>query len=97
MIDFDRQQLINICQTHNIRKLYLFGSASRAEQRSDSDIDLLAEFGPTDNPLRQFFGAQRAFEEMFQRKVDLVETVGIEEKPHFKEQVDQDKVILYVS
>ncbi|MCB0034022.1 MAG: nucleotidyltransferase domain-containing protein [Anaerolineales bacterium] len=97
MIDFDRQQLIKICQTHNIRKLYLFGSISRAEQRPDSDIDLLAEFGPTDDPLNQFFGAQQAFEKMFQRKVDLLETSGIEKKPRFKARVDQDKVMLYAS
>ena len=35
-----------LCQRHHIRRLALFGSQARGEQRPDSDVDLLVEFAP---------------------------------------------------
>jgi hypothetical protein len=43
-LDIDRRALSMFCQKHGIRRLALFGSASRGELQPASDIDLLVEF-----------------------------------------------------
>lgn len=49
-LDVDRQALARFCGRHGIRMLALFGSASREQERPDSDIDLLVEFLPSRTP-----------------------------------------------
>lgn len=44
MVQFDRQQLAEICQRNDVMRLRIFGSASRGEEGPDSDIDLLVDF-----------------------------------------------------
>jgi predicted nucleotidyltransferase len=43
-LDIDRTTLTTFCRKHGIRRLALFGSASRGELKPESDIDLLVEF-----------------------------------------------------
>ena len=45
----DAHDLAQICQMYGIQSLYLFGSYSRGEARPDSDIDLVAKFGPAES------------------------------------------------
>lgn len=47
---FDRDQLASVCRRHHIRRLSLFGSVLRHEDRAESDVDLLAEFEPHATP-----------------------------------------------
>lgn len=43
-LDIDPERLARFCRSHGIRRLSLFGSRSRDEGHSDSDVDLLVEF-----------------------------------------------------
>ena len=45
-LDIDGKTLAAFCRSHGIRRLALFGSLTRGEQTSDSDVDLLVEFEP---------------------------------------------------
>jgi len=45
-VELPRDKIADFCKRNHIRKLYLFGSALRAELRRDSDIDMLVEFRP---------------------------------------------------
>jgi uncharacterized protein len=49
-LDVDRESLAALCRRQGIRRLALFGSASRGEEGSDSDIDFLVEFEPGQTP-----------------------------------------------
>lgn len=49
-LEVDRGALATFCRKRGIRMLALFGSASRGEERPDSDIDLLVEFLPRRTP-----------------------------------------------
>lgn len=40
----EHESLAQLCRRHHIRRLSLFGSALRGEERPDSDVDLLVEF-----------------------------------------------------
>lgn len=66
------------CQRNGIRRLELFGSATRADFAPQSDVDLLVEFRPE---ARIGFLAlsrmQRELSELFGRRVDLVPRGGL--------------------
>lgn len=69
-----QEQLAALCKRWKIRELSLFGSVARGEARPDSDIDLLVEFEP-DSEWSLFDVGRLHYEaeEMFGRKVDLVQ------------------------
>jgi predicted nucleotidyltransferase len=46
----DDQALAALCSRRHIRRLALFGSALKGTARPDSDIDLLVEFEPGQEP-----------------------------------------------
>ncbi|HYV01215.1 MAG TPA: nucleotidyltransferase domain-containing protein [Actinomycetota bacterium] len=50
VLDFDEEALAAFCRSSGIHRLALFGSISRGEQGSDSDVDLLVEFEPGRTP-----------------------------------------------
>jgi predicted nucleotidyltransferase len=45
-VSIPRHKIAEFCNRHRIRKLSLFGSATRDDFRPDSDVDLLVEFEP---------------------------------------------------
>ena len=49
-ISIDHDQLAELCRRHRIRKLALFGSVLRDDFRPDSDVDVLLEFVPGQEP-----------------------------------------------
>ncbi len=46
----DAAALVSICRRHHIRRLSLYGSTLRGTNRPDSDVDLLVEFEPGQEP-----------------------------------------------
>ena len=94
-IDIDAPAITDFCRKHHIRKLSLFGSALRGEQRPDSDIDLLVEFQPDHVP--GFFTlASMEFElsdQLVGRKIDL-RTAGALSH-HFRESVLREAMPIY--
>ncbi len=71
MVQFDENRLADFCRRHGITRLRVFGSAVRGEERADSDIDLIADFGV---PIGFFelIRAENALAEFFGRPVDLL-------------------------
>jgi predicted nucleotidyltransferase len=69
----DRVALDIVCRRHRIRRLALFGSVLKGTARSDSDVDLLAEFEPGATP--SYFGMAAIEGELSEllggRRVDL--------------------------
>ncbi len=49
-LDIDRERLTRFCRHRGIKQLSLFGSRSRGEARTDSDVDLLVEFVAGSHP-----------------------------------------------
>jgi len=45
MVQFDENRLAEYCRKNGIVRLRMFGSAARGEERPDSDVDLIADFG----------------------------------------------------
>ncbi len=79
-----------------MRELVLFGSASRDDFDSNSDVDLLVDFEPEAQdgfltPSRM----QRELATIFQRPVDLVSKAGL--KPIVRREVLPNVQVLYAS
>lgn len=68
----DRDQIAEFARANGIRKLSLFGSVLRHDFRPDSDLDVLVEFFPGQEPgLIDMARMERELTEIAGRKVDL--------------------------
>ena len=79
-------------QRDNVRKISLFGSYFREEEKPDSDIDLLIEL---ENPVGYFelVRMQDALEKSLGHKVDLVEAEALSK--YFRSKVLAEAKALY--
>ncbi len=96
LIDKYLTTLIELCRTHNVDKLYLFGSALSNKFNEESDIDLLIRFAEVDvlEYFDNYMDLKEKLEELFHRPVDLVEDQAIR-NPIFRSVVDREKTIIY--
>ena len=68
-----------IIQTHlaellalGARRLGVFGSFARGEERNDSDVDVYVEFDDAKRTYDNFFALHERLEKLLDRRVDLV-------------------------
>jgi predicted nucleotidyltransferase len=73
-----------------VRRIGLFGSFVRGEQRPDSDIDLLVEFEPGRKTFDTFMELSFFLEEVLQHRIELVtlESLGPYLGPHILKGVE---------
>ena len=81
--------------TQPVRKAWLFGSFSRGEETTQSDVDILVEFDRSGKPVTLLTYARmwRELEERLGRNVDLVEDGTL--KTYAVESVNHDKRLIY--
>jgi len=79
-----REEILDTLREHRadlkrfgVKKIGLFGSYVRGEQRPDSDIDLLVEFEPGRKTFKAFIGLCFYLDELLQQKVELVTTESL--------------------
>jgi predicted nucleotidyltransferase len=92
MVPFDQKRLAEICRRNDVTRLRVFGSAARGEERPDSDIDLLVDFGAP----KGFFELIRLedeFEALFERPVDVVTEPGL--SPRLKRSILSSAAVLF--
>lgn len=74
MIDLDKYQneINQICQRYDVKKLTIFGSALSDQFGESSDIDFLLELKTTDGGIKRYMNIKFELEKLFIRPVDLV-------------------------
>ncbi|MDR2703015.1 MAG: nucleotidyltransferase domain-containing protein [Cellulomonadaceae bacterium] len=94
----DSQAIAAVCQKHQVRKLWLFGSALRDDFDPErSDFDFLVEFPEQyDNPFRTYFELQDNLEKIVGYPVDLVTKSAIR-NPFFAQEIARTAKELYAS
>ena len=96
LIERNTGKLIELCVSHKVGQLYLFGSALTNQFNESSDIDLLVQFSQID--LLEYFDNYMDFKEqletLFRRPVDLVENQAIR-NPIFRKVIDRQKQLIY--
>jgi predicted nucleotidyltransferase len=94
-----REQLAALCRRYHVRRLAAFGSVMNADFEPDrSDLDFVVEFEAL-TPAQHadaYFGLLLALEDLFRRRVDLVEEGAIE-NPYFREAIEKTRSVLYAA
>lgn len=80
-----------LAKEYGAKKVSLIGSFARAEERPNSDVDILLEKGRIKG--MQVLEFQDELERNLNRKVDVITTAGA--SPRFLERVKRDEVVLY--
>lgn len=78
-----------LAERYGVTDLALFGSVSRNEGRSDSDVDILIAFdGPATSA--RYFGAQFFLEDLFGYPIDLVTRKAL--RPELRPFIEREAV-----
>lgn len=90
-------ELRALCRRHGVRRLEIFGSATRAEGEP-RDFDFLVEFLPLPpgRRSRAYFGLLADLENLFDRPVDLVMTKAVGNR-HFLAAIEDERTPLYAA
>jgi predicted nucleotidyltransferase len=95
VIEARRTALEDLCQRHGVARHALFGSALRDDFDPDtSDLDLV-EFSST-SPSEHagaYFGLLEDLEDLFARRVDLVE-IGAVRNPYLRREIEEHQETL---
>jgi predicted nucleotidyltransferase len=94
-----REEIAALCRQHHVRRLSVFGSATRDDfDPARSDIDVLVEFDEI--PIEQYFDNKTAlWDELtakFGRKVDLLTWKSIK-NPYLLREVENTQEMLYAA
>ena len=92
-IDEIKKISIPIAEKYGVKKLALFGSYARGEQKSTSDIDFVIEKGKL-RDWASFCGFTEALEENLGIGIDVMTYDSLEDS-FFMEDVIEDEVVLY--
>lgn len=66
-----RAEILRLAESHGARNIRVFGSVVRADNRDDSDVDLLVEFDKGKS-LLDLIGLKLDLEDLLGAKVDVV-------------------------
>jgi len=100
VVQAKQAELAELCTRYRVRRLELFGSATREAGFDDatSDLDFLVEFEPLERGEHAdaYFGLLEGLQELFGRPVDLVMTGAIT-NPYFLEAIAAQREVLYAA
>jgi predicted nucleotidyltransferase len=96
LIDVNRDKLIELCNKHKVKELYLFGSILTEKFNETSDIDLLIQFHQIEllDYFDNYMELKEELEQLFSRPVDLVENQAIR-NPIFRRVIEREKQLIY--
>jgi predicted nucleotidyltransferase len=100
LLEDNREALVELCRRFHVKRLEVFGSASRGEdwEAGESDVDLLIELemqAPAEH-LEAYFGFSEAVEQLLGRKVDLVMIEALRNR-YFLKNIEPEREVLYAA
>lgn len=98
LIELNLQRIFDLCRKHKVKSLAVFGSILTDRFNDQSDVDLLVDFQQLDpdefDYVTNYFDFRDALEQLFSRKVDLIEYGGLRNK-YFIASVNRTKQMIY--
>ncbi len=96
LIENYRNQIVELCDNHKVKELYLFGSVLTEKFNDSSDVDMLIQFSQVE--LLEYFDnymdLKENLEKILNRRVDLIENQAIR-NPIFRRVLDREKQLFY--
>ena len=95
-LDSYKNQITLLCEKHNVKHLFAFGSVLTNKFSNKSDIDLLVAIKSKD-PLiyaEHYFELKFKLEDLLRRKIDLLEEKAIKNR-YLMENINNSKQLIY--
>jgi hypothetical protein len=99
VLEGKRKPIAEACSRYGVARLHVFGSALKADFKSDeSDLDLLVEFLPMEPYARvdAYFGLLEELRSLLNMKVDLV-MAGAVKNPYIAREIERTKEVFYAA
>ena len=96
MLLIEKNKISEMCKSHNVAKLYLFGSATNESFSTKSDVDLLVSFKKIDlaNYFINYITLKDKLKKLFKRDIDLVEEQTLK-NPILINSINKNKELIY--
>ena len=98
LIEINLLRIFDLCRLHKVKTLAVFGSILTDRFNDNSDVDLLVDFEQIDHDkfdyVSNYFDLRDSLEQLFNRKVDLIEEKGLRNK-YFIANVNRTKQMIY--
>ena len=80
-----------------VKRIGLFGSYARGEQRAESDVDIVVEFEKGKATFDNFLNLAEYLEELLGKKIDLLTKEGVRsiKIEHIRKEIEEN--VIYVS
>jgi predicted nucleotidyltransferase len=99
VLEGHREELIELCRKYRVRRLEVFGSATRDDFDEEScDVDLLVQFEdmPYADRADAYLGFLMATGALLQREVDLVEVAAVRD-PYLRLAIEEARELVYAA
>jgi predicted nucleotidyltransferase len=87
-----KDEIRQLCQRHGARRVRVFGSVARREERADSDIDFLVDLPRGYDLFRQRIPLTESLSAMLNRRVELIPEHELNR--HLRAHVQQEAIEL---
>lgn len=99
LISKNRKEITALCEKHEVKQLFLFGSALTNKFNEESDLDFAVIFNEHLSPVEHgeaFFNLLEGLEDLLKIEIDLISYRAVK-NPIFKEELDKTKFSLYAA
>lgn len=99
-VKIPKAKIAEFCKRWNVSELTIFGSALRADFRSDSEVDVLVSFTPEAKvSLFDMVHMQDELNQIFGRAVDLISKRGVEDSRNYlrRKAILESAQVIYVA
>ena len=96
LINQNKESIKDLCESHNVEKLYLFGSFATSHFKEESDIDFLVKFKSFDLKLYflNYTDLKIKLKNLLHREIDLVEEQTLK-NPYLISSIEESKELIY--